>query len=39
MERKLKINDNVLSEVVAFLIASGIVAALYTFACGAGFIK
>ena len=37
MDRKL--DDKTVAEVIAFLLASGIVAALYTFACGAGFIK
>ena len=34
-----KINEDAIAEVIVFLVASGIVTALYTFACGAGFIK
>ncbi len=37
MDRKL--DENTVAEVIVFLVATGIVAALYTFACGAGFIK
>jgi hypothetical protein len=36
---KKKINEDEIAEVIVFLVATGIVAALYTFACGAGFIK